>query len=193
MAAYLPPNYNQDGVYNEFDYTSTYTTNAKVDTSLFLKRAGDTMQGDLTAPSITLYDVNGSLQFADASEQTKAFTQAYIDSINSSSIQNLTTTDITFADNSVQSTAFTSILKSKLTGNNTDLTNINYTSANNTTSISNNVYCASLTCGNINTSYLTTLTSNVQTQINNINMPTNLVTIDTAQAISGAKTFNTDI
>jgi hypothetical protein len=73
------------------------------------------------------------------------------------------------------------------------LTNINYTSANNTTSISNNVFCASLTCGNINTSYLTSLTSNVQTQLNNVNIPTNMMTTDTAQSISGTKTFNTDV
>ena len=73
------------------------------------------------------------------------------------------------------------------------MTNINYVSATNTTSITNNAYCETLTCGNINTSYLSTLTSNVQTQLNSISIPTNTVTTDTVQTITGAKTFSTDI
>ena len=59
------------------------------------------------------------------------------------------------------------VLKNRINSNNTKLTNTTYTAGTNMTSISNNTYCASLTCGNINTSYLSTLTSNVQTQLNN--------------------------
>ena len=102
MAAYLPPNYNQDGVYNEFDYTSAYQNTTPIDTSLFALRSGCTFSGDITAPSITLYDVNGSLQFSDGSEQTTAFTQAYINLINNNNTSHLNSIDITFADSTFQ-------------------------------------------------------------------------------------------
>jgi hypothetical protein len=168
MAAYFPPNYNQDGVYNEYDYTSMYQNTAPIDTSSFALRSGCTFSGDITAPSITLYDINGSLEFPDATEQTTAFTQAYIDLINNPLGLNTThikTTDITFVDNSIQDTALTTALINKISSNDITLTNTSYTAGTNMTSISNNTYCANLTCGNINTSYLSTLTSNAQTQL----------------------------
>ena len=196
MAIYDPPNYNSSGTYNEFDYSNNIVDATTIDTTIVVHKSGDSMVGSLNVPSLNLYDVNGSLEFSDTTEQTTAFSQVYVDKITaleSATTDHLNTIDITFSDNSVQSTAFTNNLKTKVNNNNTDLTNINYTSSNLTTSITNNVYCANLTCGNINTSYLTTLTSNVQTQLDNISVPTNTVTTDTEQTISAAKTFSSNV
>ena len=66
MAEYPAPHYNQNQIYNEYDYTSTYTDSPQIDTTLFALRSGCTFSGDITVPSITLYDTQGSLKFSDA-------------------------------------------------------------------------------------------------------------------------------
>lgn len=196
MAVYDPPHYNVSGTYNEFDYSNNIVDATTIDTTIFVHKSGDSMVGSLNVPALNLYDVNGSLEFSDTTEQTTAFSQIYIDKITaleSTTTDHLNTIDITFSDNSVQNTAFTNNLKTKVNNSNTALTNTTYTNSTLTTSISNNVYCANLTCGNINTSYLTTLTSNVQTQLNNISVPVNMATTDTTQTISGVKTFSSNL
>ena len=193
MSAYDPPNFNQGDIYNEYDYTSTYQNNTatKIDTTLFVQKSGSVMGGELSVPSLSLYNSNGSLNFPDGTHQTTAFSQSSIDLLNSSNIVHLVTTDITFADSTKQTTAFLASDRTKTSACTTQLTNTTFDSVNNKTSISNNVYCGSLTCGNINTSYLTSLTSNAQAQINALNsVAANTVTTDTVQTITGVKNFS---
>lgn len=55
-------------------------------------------------------------------------------------------------------------------------TKMSYDSATTTTSFANKTYCNELTCGNFNTSYLSGLTSNAQTQLNAITTKTDKFT-----------------
>ena len=68
---------------------------------------------------------NVTEQIADATEQTTAFTQAYIDKINGSiDTTHLITTDITFGDNTFQDTALTTVLKNRINSNDNNRSNI---------------------------------------------------------------------
>ena len=176
MAIYPAPHFNQGDVYNEFNYTNNTTDPQVIDTSIFIKNSGGTMSGLLNVPRINLYDSNFGLEFGDSTLQMTAFSQTYIDKINTNSnnqtFNNLAiTNNLTFPDTTVQTTAFTTADNNAIS----KLANLSYVPSTLTTSISNNTYLANLTCGNINTSYLTGLTSNVQTQLNNAINTANLV------------------
>ncbi len=82
---YDPPHYNSNFIFNEFDYNTDIITtkNEAIDVSQLVQKSGDIMTGVLSIPSLNLYNTNGSLEFSDTTEQVTAFTQAYIDKINS--------------------------------------------------------------------------------------------------------------
>ena len=118
---YDPPHYNSNFIFNEFDYNTDIITsnNETIDVVTLVQKSGDIMTGVLSIPSLNIYDANGSLEFADSTEQTTAFSQVYIDMINSASTfdtDHLDVIDIKFVDNSSQDTAFTTALKSKVNG-----------------------------------------------------------------------------
>ena len=173
-----PPHINSSGIFNDMDYNpyADATVDEVQDFAIFVQKSGDTMTGQLNVPNINLYDTTSVINFGDFSIQSTAFSQAYINRINSNTSNNtfnnlIVTNNITFPDSSIQTTAFTTADNNAIS----KLANLSYNPSTLTTSISNNTYLANLTCGNINTSYLTGLTSNVQTQLNNaINTP-NLV------------------
>ena len=185
-----PPHINSSGIFNDMDYNpyADATVDEVQDFAIFVQKSGDTMTGQLNVPNINLYDTTSVINFGDFSIQSTAFSQAYINRINSNTSNNtfnnlIVTNNITFPDSSIQTTAFTTADNNAIS----KLANLSYNPSTLTTSISNNTYLANLTCGNINTSYLTGLTSNVQTQLNNASLTTG------TQTITGAKTFSSDI
>ena len=199
MASYPPPNEKYNNLYNSLYFTSKgqYAVSEGIENTLsddFMRKDGTTiMTGHLTTPSIVLFN-DGTIQFSDSTVQNTAFTEA--DRINTSTNQqkltkqsydtNTDTTHITgsfkikkiiFEDdnNKEQVIAFSQADKTKITTNESKLTNVTYDSSQNKTTISNATHLNSLTCGNFSTAHLTGTTSNVQQQINTITTQTEKV------------------
>lgn len=140
-------------VYNRKDFKSDFENCCDDDNdSEFINRYGDNMVGSLTAPNIILSSTTNPLIFADGTIQSTAFnadSQILLD------IKATIPTD----------------LNTKITNLETKTTAISYIAQSlNRTTISNNCFITNLTCGNINTSHLSSTTSNLQNQINNINL-----------------------
>ena len=136
-------------VFNKNDYNNN-NTGYDDDDSMYINRNGDVMNGSLSMPYIVLTSSENPIHFLDGTYQNTAFNETNEIIVNMQS-------DISgciFATENVK----------------TKTTNISYSgSLLNKTTISNNCFITNLQCGNINTSHLSNTTSNLQTEINNLN------------------------
>lgn len=160
-------------VYNMDDYLNKNSLSTQI------------ISGSLSAPSLT----TESLTFLNDTTQSSAFTQDHVDSINSLIDESAKTTNISYDDSLlktsisnncyIENVSFgninvshlnntTSNLQTQINNTNIKLTKISYDSDLLKTSISNDCYIANATFGNFNSSYLTGMTSNIQSQINTL-------------------------
>jgi hypothetical protein len=167
-------------IYNDDNYTTpgeSTQTNQTIDLSQYLRKSGDIMNGSLSAPDISIYN-GGNIEF-QTSTGNKLFTKDHITDIenNKNKLNNISSTfnnttisnklsceKIVFADASEQVQAFNHI--TQIDTNSTKLTQVSYDNGLVKTTFNNSVLINNLTCNNFNTSYLTTIDSDVQTQIN---------------------------
>jgi hypothetical protein len=179
MAYYDKPKSNSI-IYNDDNYISPgeFTGNSdNIDLSEYLRKSGDIMNGSLSAPDISIYN-GGNIEF-QTSTGNKLFTKDHITDIenNKNKLNNISSTfdnttisntlscdKIVFPNLTEQVYAFNHIKQIDL--NSTKLTQVAYDNGLTKTTFNNNVLINNLTCNNFNTSYLTTIDSDVQTQIN---------------------------
>jgi hypothetical protein len=178
MASYLQPDEFTSVVFNESDYLTTAKelANVGVDKN-YVRRDGDTMTGSLHVPSLT----TSQLAFP-GSTQTQAFTDVlqellqtvntrtqhiWVNGDNNTEISTVCVNTLKFIDdsNQTQTKAFSDTDRSLIEINTNKLTKVTYDANLLKTSVSGSLYASTFSCGNFNTSYLTTLSSDVESRI----------------------------
>jgi hypothetical protein len=167
-------------VFNKNDYKNVEYQ--EDDDSAFINRNGDYMNGALSMPYIILTSSQNPIHFVDGTFQQTAFNE------NNTIITNIKS-DITQCQNDI-------IALSNNQSSNVNTTAITYYEGLLKTEIANNCYITNLTAGNINTSHLNNTTSNIQSQINDINdnkiKKINYNSISNVTILKGAILLSTD-
>ena len=143
--------------FNPNDYK--YNDKAEDDDSQFINRNGDIMQGQLQVPYLKLISTVNPITFGDDTIQKTAF------NIDNDIIKDINT-DISNIRLDI------SKFNLDISDINTDINNISYDKIFNKTTISGLTYINNLSTGNLNTSHLTSTTSNLQSQLNALNQKT---------------------
>ena len=180
-----PPPYKTSDVFNDTNQDSHVETILKFDESellQYLRKAGDTMQGNLRAPELILYGESSRLTFHDGSYMTTASGAA-------ANEQKLT--DITYNSGTTTTTIANNTHINNLTANNINTSHLSGTTSNIQTQIDNTVTNTSTNTSNI--SALQTLTSQHTTDIsqNTTNIATNTSEINSIKSVN--TTQSTDI
>jgi microcystin-dependent protein len=144
------------------------------------------MTGSLAVPNIELTNPAGQLKFSDGTYQNTALSDTFV-SLTNNTVTNTQYISKTNANETLinsdlkigtklifpntlgsQNYPYTDDERTANLLNVTKTTAITYDSGLSLTKVSNNLFCDTLTCGNMNTSHLTSTTSNLQNQINNL-------------------------
>jgi hypothetical protein len=184
MASYPAPDDRRSDIFNETDYLTTPSELATVgEEGKYVKVSGDFMSGALSAPSLS----TNELTFPTG-VQTQPFTDVLkelVDTLKTKTqnlaspvlgvteINGLTATNnlrlyngsLTYADESVQTTAFTYVDRINLDNCTQKTSALAYDPAILRTSVANTFHATNLTAGNINTSFLTGLVGPVETRL----------------------------
>ena len=194
-------------IFNPKDWKKTTLTDEMLDeikadlNPVYLNVEGDSMTGALICSTISantgIYtpslDIGTNISFPDNSIQTTAFdaTILNLDTIVNNKLK--LAHSLKFNDNTIQTTAFRNNIPD-VTTINTKLTDISYESRFLKTTIANNCLINNLTCNNINTSHLSSTTSNLQSQItaSNSSLQTQITTSNT-DLQTQITTSNTDL
>lgn len=147
--------------FNPNDYKNN-DQNDDDDNSQYINRNGDQMVGELTVPYIKLISTVNPITFGDATIQKTAF-----------NIDNDIIKDINIDISNIRLDI--SKFNLDISDINTDISNISYDKVFNKTTIAGLTYINNLSTGNINTSHLSNTTSNLQTEINNLNKNTQYI------------------
>jgi microcystin-dependent protein len=152
----------------------------------YVKVTGDSMTGSLAVPNIELTNPSAQLKFSDGTYQNTALSDTFVSLTNNTVIntqyilktdanETLINSDLKLGTKLIfpntlgnQNYPYTDTERTANLDNATKTTAITYDSGLSLTRVSNNLFCDTLTCGNINTSHLSGTTSNLQTQINNL-------------------------
>ena len=169
-------------IFNPKDWKKTTLTDEMLDeikadlNPVYLNVEGDSMTGALICSTISantgIYtpslDIGTNISFPDNSIQTTAFnaTISNLDTVVNNKLK--LANSLKFNDNTIQTTAFLNNIPD-VTTINAKLTDISYESRFLKTTIANNCLINNLTCNNINTSHLSSTTSNLQSQITTLN------------------------
>jgi microcystin-dependent protein len=193
MASYPAPDDRRSNTFNETDYLTTPAELASVGENKYVKIGGDFMSGPLSAPSLS----TNELTFPTG-VQTKPFTDVLKELVDTmktktqnlaspvlgvTEINGLTATNnlrlyngtLTFADNSIQTQAFTNTDRVNLDTCVTKTTSISYEPGWLKTSVANTLHAEYFTTGSFNSSHLTGTSSNLQQQLVDSNLRTRFI------------------
>ena len=153
---------------NDYKYTDQ---NDDDDDSQYINRNGDQMVGELTVPYIKLISTINPITFGDETIQATAF-----------NIDNDIIKDINIDISNIRLDI--SKFNLDISDINVDISNISYDKIFNKTTISGLTYINNLSTGNMNTSHLTSTTSNLQSQFNTLNQNTQYIFVSGIRHIS---------
>jgi hypothetical protein len=197
MASYPAPDDRRSNVFNETDYLTSPAELASVgEENKYVKIGGDFMSGALSAPSLS----TNELTFPTG-VQTKPFTDVLKELVDTmktktqnlaspvlgvTEINGLTATNnlrlyngtLTFADASVQTVAFTNDDRVNLDTCVTKTTSVSYEPAWLKTTVAHTLHADYFTTGSFNSSHLSGTTGNLQQQLVDTNLRTQMITTE---------------
>jgi hypothetical protein len=197
MASYPAPDDRRSNTFNETDYLTTPAELASVgEENKYVKIGGDFMSGALSTPSLSTNELTlpsgvQTQPFTDVLKELLQTVGTKTQNISSpvlgtTEINGLTATNnlrlyngtLTYADASVQTTAFTDTDRTNLDTCVSKTTSISYQPGWLKTTVAYTLHADYFTTGSFNSSHLSGTTSNVQQQLIDTNNRTQMITTE---------------